>query len=267
MKKIILSCLVVISLQSQASFYREFPSSNNFNLIDKSFSLKNLFKLHRGHDEIVLTFDDGPTPGVTDKILDVLKKKNVSAAFFVIASKAKRYPELVQRIKDEGHIVANHSYNHTILSIKKLDPLHLSEIIKLEILDAHEIIVPYMQSEEVFYFRAPGGEWNSSYADILNETEVGKKYIGPVFWDVGGVLKIVDNVVEASADWDCWKKNILIDECLSGYVKETEKNRGGVILMHDLVWQSPIMLEMYIDSMVEKYYSFKTLNDVDWSVY
>jgi peptidoglycan-N-acetylglucosamine deacetylase len=60
---------------------------------------------------VALTFDDGPGPG-TGPILDALRKLRVQAAFFVIGTNAERYPELVRRMDAEGHIVANHTYDH-----------------------------------------------------------------------------------------------------------------------------------------------------------
>ena len=65
---------------------------------------------------VALTFDDGPHPVNTPLVLDALAKAGVKATFFVMGSKADRYPEIVARIVREGHSVQNHSYNHTLLS-------------------------------------------------------------------------------------------------------------------------------------------------------
>jgi peptidoglycan/xylan/chitin deacetylase (PgdA/CDA1 family) len=61
---------------------------------------------------IALTFDDGPTPSSTSAILDILGELGVKAAFFVIGASARQYPELLQRMHAEGHIVANHTLDH-----------------------------------------------------------------------------------------------------------------------------------------------------------
>lgn len=61
---------------------------------------------------LALTFDDGPSPQLTPYILDVLAAKRVRATFFVQGENAERYPELVQRIRAEGHVVANHAWEH-----------------------------------------------------------------------------------------------------------------------------------------------------------
>ena len=61
---------------------------------------------------VALTFDDGPLPGTTDRILDILGEANVRAAFFVIGRHARQLPQLVRRTYDEGHLVGNHSFDH-----------------------------------------------------------------------------------------------------------------------------------------------------------
>ncbi|MDQ0194239.1 polysaccharide deacetylase family protein [Paenibacillus wynnii] len=61
---------------------------------------------------VALTFDDVPDPRFTPQLLDVLRKNQVRATFFVVGSRAKKHPDLVARIVREGHIIGNHSYNH-----------------------------------------------------------------------------------------------------------------------------------------------------------
>jgi peptidoglycan/xylan/chitin deacetylase (PgdA/CDA1 family) len=63
-------------------------------------------------NSIAITFDDGPTDPWTGRILDQLGELNIKSTFFVIGQNVKRFPKLVQRIHAEGHIVANHSYDH-----------------------------------------------------------------------------------------------------------------------------------------------------------
>lgn len=65
-----------------------------------------------GQPLVALTFDDGPTPERTPWVLDVLRAKGVRATFFLQADNAERYPDLVRRIRDEGHVIGNHSYSH-----------------------------------------------------------------------------------------------------------------------------------------------------------
>ncbi|RIE02793.1 polysaccharide deacetylase family protein [Cohnella faecalis] len=66
----------------------------------------------RGSRQVALTFDDVPDPRFTPQILDVLKRKNVKATFFVVGKRASKHPDLVTRMQREGHAIGNHSYNH-----------------------------------------------------------------------------------------------------------------------------------------------------------
>ncbi len=63
-------------------------------------------------DVVYLTFDDGPTPGVTDVILDILRENAAKATFFVLGKNVQAHPKLFQRMMDEGHQVGNHTHNH-----------------------------------------------------------------------------------------------------------------------------------------------------------
>ncbi|MDR2894166.1 MAG: polysaccharide deacetylase family protein [Alistipes sp.] len=65
-----------------------------------------------GGSDVFLTFDDGPTPGITEWILDELARWDAKATFFCLGRNAALYPELVERIVAEGHTVGNHSYSH-----------------------------------------------------------------------------------------------------------------------------------------------------------
>ena len=104
-----------------------FSSANSF----ADFS-SDAIKIPRTQNEIVLTFDDGPTPGVTNRILNTLKKNNIRGTFFVRADNAIKYPELMNRIVNEGHVVANHSYSHQVLT--NLEFSSWEKVVKKEVL-------------------------------------------------------------------------------------------------------------------------------------
>lgn len=65
-----------------------------------------------GAKEAYLTFDDGPEPGVTDHVLDILAAHGAPATFFLLGKNAEKHPALVDRIRTEGHTVANHGFDH-----------------------------------------------------------------------------------------------------------------------------------------------------------
>ncbi|WP_243521717.1 peptidoglycan-N-acetylglucosamine deacetylase [Bacillus pseudomycoides] len=81
--------------------------------------------------EVALTFDDGPDPVFTPQILDKLKSYGVKGTFFLLGENAERYPNVVKRIADEGHIIGNHTYNHPNLA-KVSDEEYRNQIVKTE---------------------------------------------------------------------------------------------------------------------------------------
>lgn len=261
MKAALLATLLLVSANSYADFSKEIIGKDEDHGQDKAFNERNQERLHRGHKEIVLTFDDGPTP-VTPKILDILKEHNVKATFFVVAQNAKDQPAMMKRIVNEGHIVANHSLSHHAL--KDLSFFSWKKTVKKEVLDAHEILAPYMGNGKHFYYRAPEGAWDDKYAGLLNKEKVGRQYVGPVLWDIGGEVELKDGQYVQAADWACWSKKMTVDECLSGYMYEARKLKGGVVLMHDLKAQSAEMLAKFIPQLIEEGFTFKTLDDVNW---
>jgi peptidoglycan/xylan/chitin deacetylase (PgdA/CDA1 family) len=72
-----------------------------------------VFMKGRLRGKVAFTFDDGPDPAYTPKLLDMLNRHHVQATFFVLGSKAERYPELIRRMHDEGHQIGIHNYRHT----------------------------------------------------------------------------------------------------------------------------------------------------------
>lgn len=73
-------------------------------------------RIHPRANAVALTFDDGPSPKYTRKILAILDRYHIKATFFVMGIFAKRYPELIKAIQQHGHIIANHSMSHPYLT-------------------------------------------------------------------------------------------------------------------------------------------------------
>ena len=101
-----------------------------------------------GEHQVAISFDDGPDPRWTPKILDILKGANVKAAFFLVGANAERYPKLVRRIVDEGHEIGNHSYYHPNLA------LCWPEHIRLE-LNATQLLLETITGRATTLFRPP----------------------------------------------------------------------------------------------------------------
>lgn len=114
-----------------------------------------------------LTFDDGPS-SVTSQILDILKQENVKATFFVLGAKVKEKPEIVKRMYDEGHYIANHGYSHSYSTIYASPQSVLDEFNQCNEAVKEAIGVPEYNSH---LFRFPGGLVGGKYADIKSQAK------------------------------------------------------------------------------------------------
>ena len=124
--------------------------------IGSQFFMPTFWRGEKG--TISLTFDDGPHPDVTPKVLDVLREEGVKASFFVIGKNAEKHPDLVRKIVDEGHIVGNHTYDHAyVFSKKKTDE---------QVNQGQEVIQNIIGKQPV-YFRPPFGVMNPKIADAV----------------------------------------------------------------------------------------------------
>jgi len=97
---------ILLWLLYLSSFYAFIPS-----LISRLFGFR-VFRRGRSDTQFALTFDDGPDPYYTPRLLDLLRQHQAKATFFVVGEHAASHPELIQRIHDEGHLIGIHNYIH-----------------------------------------------------------------------------------------------------------------------------------------------------------
>lgn len=223
------------------------------------FQTRTIF--HSGLREdhaIALTFDDGPNVN-TSAVLDVLKANNVKATFFIVGKMAKAHPDILARIAAEGHLLANHSASHPLLTTSfDDDPSTLINQLKI----VHNEIAPLMKPTDKFYFRAPYGYWRSAHAAILNADPVLRNYVGPIYWDIGGDITMRDGYVMSAADWDCWRHKWTPQVCAKGYLREIRRDDGGVVLMHSIHKQSADLVASIVPPMLQEGYKFVRLDEV-----
>ena len=100
--------------------------------------------------KVVLTFDDGPSRAYTPQVLDVLKAEGVRAVFFVLGANAAARPDLVRRMVEEGHEVANHGYSHTVGAALSRDEVE-DEVRRTA------QVVESITGQATKWFRPPGG--------------------------------------------------------------------------------------------------------------
>ncbi|NRQ34136.1 polysaccharide deacetylase family protein [Nonomuraea sp. NN258] len=111
-----------------------------------------------GGQVVALTFDDGPSPAWTPKVLDLLRGRRIRATFCLLGSQAKAHPDLVRRIVAEGHALCNHSFNHDYLADRT------PEEIRSDLTATNDAIRTAAGDPDlpIRYFRAPYGGWGAT---------------------------------------------------------------------------------------------------------
>ena len=158
----------------------------------------------RGHGDVVsLTFDDGPNPPDTLRLLDVLRRRHVKAVFCLWGDHVRDHPQVVRRIAAEGHVLCNHSLHHDDLSA--LTP----EQIRADLAETSALIRQAVPHARIPYFRAPYGSWGESpqvAADLGMQ---------PLGWRL------------AITDWEPPGTDVLVQRLRDGITP------GAVVLLHD----------------------------------
>lgn len=212
-----------------------------------------------GTRKLALTFDDGPSQ-FTNQLLDTLARNNARATFFVVGARVRQHPAVMERMMREGHVIANHSFTHARLGKRYVTN---PELLITQIGNTNAAISPYLRPNQGLYFRAPYGVWRRVHAEYLNNDPVLQKYVGPIYWDIGGDISYDDSGnLRAAADWDCWSHDLSADECGQGYLREIKRKKGGVVLMHDIRERSLWMLGTLLPKLVAEGFQFVTLDEV-----
>jgi len=121
------------------------------------------FLWQTSNNKILLTFDDGPNPNITDRILSVLNHLKIKALFFCIGENIKRNNELINQILNEGHTIGNHTYYHKVL-------ISLNRKEALEAINSVNELMKNDFDYELKYFRPPYGRVNFKTKKLMNET-------------------------------------------------------------------------------------------------
>lgn len=175
-----------------------------------------------GGTGVALTFDDGPDPVNTPRLLDLLREQNVKATFCVVGSRARAHPDLIRRIATDGHTLCNHSWEHSFsLGLKPLTEIRADlEATNLAIRTA----VP---DARIGHFRAPGGFFTARLVAVAAEFGMKSQYweVDPRDWE-----RLPGLTDEAHAD-----KIIRI--------VQAETRPGSMVLSHD--FQQPTTITAY----------------------
>ena len=244
----------------------------------KQYNSPSLYK----SSNYVLTFDDGPHPINTPKILDILKSYKVKATFFVLTEKlTHRNLPLIKRILDEGHIISSHDHSHD--NNNKVDRKTFKKKLKTSFLKLKDFYKKANHKMTTFYFRFPYAQYgqNPKYHHMNVIKEVSKELFGKncihfVFWDIDSgdwIPSLSDNQVF---------KNIKAHHTGGEYTSYTvgrnsqgarrilkkkafveSPTEGGVILQHDIQTRTIKGTELFLKYASQNHISIIPLTDVE----
>jgi peptidoglycan/xylan/chitin deacetylase (PgdA/CDA1 family) len=181
-------------------------------------------------NRVALTFDDGPTPGVTDHILDELQRRKLHATFFMIGRCIAAAPDLARRVLAEGHEVGNHTFTHPNLTT--LPDSQVDE----EIQKTQDIIGEVL-NHRAAWFRPPFGALRPNQAGML-----AKRGMGVALWSVD------------SGDWAQPGEAKIVGTVLA------EVKPSSIIICHDLHKQTADGVGPILDGLIERGFALETLS-------
>jgi peptidoglycan/xylan/chitin deacetylase (PgdA/CDA1 family) len=170
--------------------------------------------------QIALTFDDGPTPGVTERILDDLKQRNARATFFMIGERIAAAPALARRVLAEGHEIGNHTFTHP-----KLTELSFSRVDE-EIQKTQDVIATILGLKPA-WFRPPYLAFRDNLAPLVNSRglRIVSGDIDPADWSQPGEEKIISVIAR-------------------------DAKPGGIIICHDMHAQTANAAGRILDALL-----------------
>ncbi|TBO40947.1 polysaccharide deacetylase family protein [Pedobacter kyonggii] len=208
-----------------------------------------LWNKSRTEKVIYLTFDDGPIPNVTDFVLKTLKVFNAKATFFCIGDNIVKHPEVFERVKNDGHAIGNHTFNH-LKGWKTDNEIYLQNTLKCQELTQTNLFRPpygRIRKSQIkslkSVVRSPKSIFQNQQSDLgLKTIDSG---LNIVMWDV------------LSGDFDT---KLSPEKCYQNVIKHTEN--GSIIVFHDslkafdrLSYALPKVLAYF----TEKGFTFSTL--------
>ncbi|MBI2259135.1 MAG: polysaccharide deacetylase family protein [Flavobacteriia bacterium] len=196
-----------------------------------NYFFKSISSLSKNY--LYLTFDDGPHPIVTPKLLQILKQEGVKASFFVIGEKVEKYPELVKEIDFNGHSIGNHTYSHSnfiaTFSTSKL---------KEDILKTKKLLETILGKKNEL-FRVPVGISNPRFGKVLNDLKL--KSIGWSF-----------RTFDTKKEPDFLAKRL-----------NKQLNGGEIILFHDTIEENLPLIEQFIQKQKKVGNKFANLSEIN----
>lgn len=187
--------------------------------------------------KIYLTFDCGFENGNTAPILDALKKHNVSAAFFVVGNFISENPDLIKRMEEEGHIVANHTYSHPDMS-----KISTKESFAKELEDVEALYKDITSKEMIKFYRPPQGKYSKQNLQMAKD--MGYQTF---FWSL------------AYVDW-YQDKQPSKEEAFEKLLKRIHP--GAIVLLHSTSATNAQILDELLSKWEDMGYTFSTLDTI-----
>ncbi len=187
----------------------------------------------RSQKLLALTFDDGPNPAHTPRLLDMLRRRNVKATFYVIGERAANHPDIIRRIVAEGHEIGNHTWTHP--NLKKLS----DEAVRRELNKTRDAIVSAC-GVQPRTMRPPYGAMYQKQREWVY-----REYGYPtVLWDVDPL------------DWKKPGSSVVAQRLISG------ARNGSILLVHDLHGSSVDAIPQTLDALLRQGYQFVTVSQL-----
>lgn len=191
-----------------------------------------IWQLPNQEKVIYLTFDDGPIPGVTEWVIDVLDQFDVKASFFVVGENVNKHPQVFKKLIDHGHLIGNHTFHH-VRGWRTSTQEYIKEVER-----CNQSIIDN-GGEITGYFRPPHGRIKPGQAkELRNQYKL-------LMWSV------------LTVDYD---RNLNEKTCLSNSIKATSS--GSIVVFHDSIKAEKnlrYVLPRYIEHFLKEGYSFQRL--------
>ena len=189
-----------------------------------SYSAKTAYK-----NKVAITFDDGPNPEYTVELLEGLQKRGVKATFFVLGAEVEKYPDIVKKIDDGGHLIGVHSYEHVNFG-------QIGDEAAIEQIEKTQEAIHNVTGKYAGYIRPPYGCWKKSMDVEVPLIEV--------LWDIDPL------------DWATKDADTVVQRILKGVPE------GSIILLHDASQSSVQAAFSVIDILQQENYEFVTVEDL-----
>lgn len=182
---------------------------------------------------VAMTFDDGPHPTLTPKLLDILKARNIKCTFFVIGRSAKTYPNIIRRMIAEGHEVANHTWTHASLTSRS------DAQIRTELQQSEDALVA-AANYRPHLIRPPYGAINTRIKQLMF-SEFG---YSTIMWSVD------------PQDWRRPGVSVVTSRLVNG------AHPGAIMLAHDIHPPTIEAMPAMFDQLLAKGYQFVTVSQL-----